>query len=86
MLAAAPTAGLSTVKVAAAWRAASGFVHGRYWPNLRASQPCAAIPGADGVHTVVLVIDEDQHRPLAEYCHTMLDRLQEHYAARAQAR
>ncbi|MET8565742.1 hypothetical protein ABZV75_36240 [Streptomyces flaveolus] len=28
-------------------------------------QPRAAAPGTDGVHTVALVIDEDQHRPLA---------------------
>ncbi|MGA5114927.1 hypothetical protein [Streptomyces pseudogriseolus] len=79
-------AGLTAVEVGAAWRAASGFAHGRYWPNLRASQPRAAIPGADGVHTVALVIDEDQHRPLAEYCRIMLRRLQERYHARAQAR
>jgi hypothetical protein len=86
LLAAAPVAGLTAVEVGAAWRAASGFAHGRYWPNLRASQPRAAIPGDDGVHTVALVIDEDQHRPLAEYCRIMLRRLQEHYNARAQAR
>lgn len=48
LLTAAPAAGLTAVKVGAAWRAASGFAHGRYWPNLRASQPRAAIPGADG--------------------------------------
>ncbi|WP_123439484.1 hypothetical protein [Streptomyces sp. PanSC9] len=71
--------------VGGAWRAASGFAHG-YWPNLRASQPRAAIPGADGVHTVFLVIDEDKHRPLADYCHTMLNRSQEHYDARDRAR
>ncbi|MEU2182485.1 hypothetical protein [Streptomyces thermolilacinus] len=86
LLTAAPTAGLTAARVGAAWRAASGFAHGRYWPNLRASQPRAAIPGDDGVHTVALVIDEDQHRPLAEYCRIMLRRLQEHYNARAQAR
>lgn len=56
------------------------------WPNLRVSQLFAAIPGADGVHTVAFVIDEDQHRPLAVYCHTMLDRLREHYAVRARVR
>ncbi|PAK22748.1 hypothetical protein CJD44_33335 [Streptomyces sp. alain-838] len=62
------------------------FAHGRYWPNLRASQPRAAIPGDDGIHTVALVIDEDQHRPLAEYCRIVLRQLQERYHARAQAR
>ncbi|SEB29859.1 hypothetical protein SAMN04490357_0033 [Streptomyces misionensis] len=67
----------------AAWRAASGFAHGRYWPHLRASQSRATIAGDDGVHTVAFVIDADQHRPLAEYCHTMLRRLQEHYTAQA---
>ncbi|MGW2448801.1 hypothetical protein [Streptomyces sp. NPDC001675] len=86
LLAAAPAAGLSAVKVGAAWRAASGFAHGRYWPNPRASQPRAVLPGDDGVHTVAFVLDEDQHRPLAEYCRTMLLRLQEHYEARAQGR
>ncbi|MDX3364086.1 hypothetical protein ACIBWG_32470 [Streptomyces griseoaurantiacus] len=86
LLTAAPAAGLTAVKVGAAWRAASGFAHGRYWPNLRASQPRAVIPGGDGVHTVAFVLDEDQHRPLAEYCRIMLDRLQEHYEARARAR
>lgn len=86
LLAAAPAAGLTALKVCAAWRAASGFAHGRYWPNLRASQPRAAIPGDDGIHTVALVIDEDQHRTLAEYCRIMLRRLQERYHARAQAR
>ncbi|GGZ25489.1 hypothetical protein GCM10010300_81080 [Streptomyces olivaceoviridis] len=86
LLTAAPAAGLTAVKVGAAWRPASGFAHGRYWPNLRASQPRAAVPGADGVHTVALIIDEDQHRPVAEYCRVMLRQLQEHYQARAQAR
>ncbi|MBL1087443.1 hypothetical protein JK359_36760 [Streptomyces actinomycinicus] len=85
LLTAAPAAGLPAVKVCAVWRAASGFAHGRYWPNLRASQPRAAMAETGGVHTIAFVIDEDQHRPLAEYCHTMLSRLQEHYAARAQA-
>ncbi|MET9904634.1 hypothetical protein [Streptomyces sp. NPDC006446] len=41
--------------------------------------------GDNGIHTLALVIDEDQHRPLAHYCHRMLRRLQEHYTARAQA-
>lgn len=39
------------------------------------------MPGADGVRTVALVIDEDQHRPLAEYCRIMLRRVQERYPA-----
>nr|WP_181852515.1 hypothetical protein [Streptomyces sp. HB202] len=39
LLAAAPTAGLTAVKVGAAWRAASGFAHGRYWPHLRLPAP-----------------------------------------------
>jgi hypothetical protein len=86
LLTAAPAAGLTAVKVCAAWRAASGFAHGRYWPNLRASQPRAVVPGDDGVHAVAFVIDEDQHRPLAEHCRIMLLRLQERYEARAQAR
>ncbi|MFF3616804.1 hypothetical protein [Streptomyces sp. NPDC002580] len=39
----------------------------------------------NGIHTLALVIDENQHRPLAHYCHRMLRRLQEHYTARARA-
>ncbi|UXY32386.1 hypothetical protein [Streptomyces sp. HUAS TT20] len=86
LLEAAPAAGLTAVKVCAAWRAASGFAHGRYWPNLRIAQPRAATAADHGVHTFALVIDEDQHRPLAEYCHTMLSRLQDLHNARASAR
>ncbi|MFE2101572.1 hypothetical protein [Streptomyces sp. NPDC059468] len=67
------------------WRAASGFAHGRYWLNLKASQPYAAFPADNGIHTLALVIDEDQHRPLAQYCNSILRRLQEHYTARVQA-
>ncbi|WP_406340232.1 hypothetical protein [Streptomyces sp. NBC_00648] len=86
LLEAAPAAGLTAVRVGAAWRAASGFAHGRYWPNLRASQPHAALAADDrGVHTFALVIDEDQHKPLAQYCCTMLNWLQESYRARSTA-
>ncbi|MFB6755716.1 hypothetical protein ACFCX6_32920 [Streptomyces sp. NPDC056353] len=84
LLAAAPSAGL-TVKVGAVWRAASGFAHGRYSPTLRASQPRAALQADNGIHTLALVIDEYQHRSLAQYCHSMLRRLHEHYTARAHA-
>ncbi|MFC9635306.1 hypothetical protein ACFTY8_40200 [Streptomyces mirabilis] len=83
---AAPAAGLDPVKVRAVWRAASGFAHGRFWPNLRATQPRAVSASADGVYTFALVIDEDQHRPLAEYCHTLTAHLQKRYLARATAR
>lgn len=70
-----------------AGRAASGFAHGRYGRNRRASQPRAALPADDnGVHTLALVIDEDQHQPLAHYCDTMLNRLQGTYHARAATR
>jgi hypothetical protein len=79
---AAPSAGLTAIKVGAAWRASSGFVHGRYWPNLRVSQPYVALQADNGINTLDLVIDEDQHRPLAHHCHSMLRRLQEHYTAR----
>jgi hypothetical protein len=71
------------VKVCAAWRAASGFAHGRYWPNLRATQPRAAAVTGKDVYAVAVVIDEEQHRPLAEFCHTMLTKLQTRYSARA---
>ncbi|MFD7677086.1 hypothetical protein [Streptomyces sp. NPDC060187] len=86
LLDAAPSAGLSPTRVGASWRAASGFAHGRYWPNLRASQPRAALQGHDDLYHLALVIDEKQHRPLSHYCHSMLCRLREQYMARAQAR
>lgn len=56
LLAAAPSAGLTVIKVGAVWRAASGFAHGRSWPNLRASQPRAALQADNGIHTLALVI------------------------------
>ncbi|MET8860033.1 hypothetical protein, partial [Streptomyces sp. NPDC004579] len=80
-----PRGAIRTIGQRPVWRAASGVAHGRYWPNLRASQPYAAFQTDNGIHTLALVIDEDQHRPLAQYCNTMLRRLQEHYTARAQA-
>lgn len=55
LLAAAPLAGLTAIKVGAVWRAASGFAHGRYWPNLRASQPRAALLTDNAIHTLALV-------------------------------
>lgn len=39
LLTAAPAAGLTALKVGAAWRAVSGFAHGRYWPNLHVPSP-----------------------------------------------
>ncbi|BBC29884.1 hypothetical protein SGFS_011780 [Streptomyces graminofaciens] len=82
---AAPAAGLTAVGVCAARRAASGFAHGRYRPNLPATQPRAGAAADNGVHTIALVIDEGRHRPSAEHCHTLLQRRQDRHLARARS-
>ncbi|MFE5563121.1 hypothetical protein [Streptomyces sp. NPDC056544] len=82
---AAEDAGLKAREVSAAWRAASGFAHGRYWPNLRASMPIDAVRSGPDHYLMALVIDEDQHRPLTRHTRTLLHRLHDRYQARATA-
>jgi hypothetical protein len=77
--------GLEPRQVTAAWRAASGFAHGRYWPNLRASLPRDAVRGGSDHYLMALVIDESQHRPLTDHTHALLRHVQARYAARATA-
>jgi hypothetical protein len=60
---------------------ASGFAHGRFWPNLRAAQARSAIPTADG-YLVGMVIDDDQLEPLASACLKLLNHAASRYAAR----
>ncbi|MET9418995.1 hypothetical protein ABZY03_33395 [Streptomyces klenkii] len=82
---AAGDAGLREREVTAAWRAASGFAHGRYWPNLRASMPGDAARSSPDHYLMALVIDETQHRPLTQQTRALLQRLHDRYAARATA-
>ncbi|MFD8809490.1 hypothetical protein [Streptomyces sp. NPDC059597] len=77
--------GLEPRRVTAAWRAASGFAHGRYWPNLRASLPRDAVRGGPDHYLMALVIDESQHRPLTDHTHALLRHVQARYTARATA-
>lgn len=80
--AAAKEAGLDPVRVQASWRVASGFAHGRFWPNLRAATPRSAIPTADG-YLVGMVINDDELERLAKACLTLLEHTTQRYAARA---
>ncbi|MGA5424919.1 hypothetical protein [Streptomyces lavendulocolor] len=83
LLDAAPAAGLTAVKVCATWRAASGFAHGRYWPNLRVSMPIDAVRGGPDHYLAALVIDESEHRKLAQYTRALLQNVQARYLARS---
>ncbi|MFD4247958.1 hypothetical protein ACFWP3_41245 [Streptomyces sp. NPDC058525] len=83
---AARDAGLPAREVTAAWRAASGFSHGRYWPNLRASMPVDAVRGGPDHYLMALVIDETQHRPFTRHTRHLLQRLHNRYEARAMPR
>ncbi|MGW3728147.1 hypothetical protein [Streptomyces sp. NPDC000851] len=80
--AAAKEASLNAVHVRASWRVASGFAHGRYWPNLRAAEPRGAIPIADG-YLVAMVINDDELERLAKACLKLLEHAAQRYAARA---
>ncbi|MFD0138018.1 hypothetical protein ACFVIL_29260 [Streptomyces sp. NPDC127159] len=79
--AAAEQAGLDSVGVRASWRVASGFAHGRFWPNLRAAEPRSAIPTADG-YLIAMVIDDAQLERLAKACLWLLGHVAQRYAAR----
>lgn len=79
--AAAKEAGLDPVRVQASWRVASGFAHGRFWPNLRAAQPRGAKPTADG-YLVAMVINDDELTKLAEACLGLMRHVVQRYEAR----
>ncbi|MET9469650.1 hypothetical protein ABZY44_33625 [Streptomyces sp. NPDC006544] len=83
---AAERAGLQPRKVTTVWRAASGFAHGRYWPNLRVSAVRDAVRGGPDHVLMALVIDESQHRPLTQHTRSLLHHVQARYAARADKR
>jgi hypothetical protein len=64
---AAKGAGYTPNEPVAAWRMASGFVHGRLWPNLRASDPTGALP-MDGGFMMRFVISDEKLDEVALWC------------------
>ncbi|MGP3948562.1 hypothetical protein [Streptomyces sp. 7N604] len=80
IFAAASTAGLDPERTRAAWRVASGFAHGRMWPNLRASEPRSATPTADG-YLIGFVVDDEQLEFLATVCLKLLEHAAQRYSA-----
>lgn len=68
----------------AAWRAASGFAHGRLWPNLGASE-ATAVALLEGGAWVKTTIDERKLDELAKWCDRFLERAIIRFSARAQA-
>lgn len=82
--AAAAHAGLDVALMRATWRIASGFAHGRMWPNLRAATPRAAHEHGDG-YFIAFVIDDARLAELTGYCTTLLDLVMARYDARSRA-
>jgi hypothetical protein len=78
----AEAVGLDGVGARATWRIASGFAHGRYWPNLRAATPSAACPMPGGA-LVGLTIDRRKHNDLAVLCDRLLAAVVERHELRA---
>jgi hypothetical protein len=78
----AQSAGYTATEPLAAWRMASGFVHGRFWPNLRASEPTALLPMKGGVG-VRYVIDDEKFDEVAKWCDRFLERATSLYFKRA---
>ncbi|MGW3631501.1 hypothetical protein ACWD7F_15255 [Streptomyces sp. NPDC005122] len=70
---AAASAGLEPTPTQALWRVASGFAHGRFWPNLRASEVRGAVPISNGGALVNFVVDDDQLEDMAEACRKLLE-------------
>jgi hypothetical protein len=69
--AAASYARLDPKHTRASWRVASGFAHGRYRPNLNATEPRGAAPMRDG-YMFALVLDDRKFEPLAMACKAIL--------------
>jgi hypothetical protein len=79
---AADEAGYPGGEAVAAWRMASGFVHGRMWPNLRATEPTEAIPMPGGA-MVRIVISDEKLDEIAKWCDRLLERSLSLYMRRA---
>lgn len=82
--AAAGYANLDPRLTRASWRVASGFAHGRYWPNLNATEPRGVAPMRDG-YMVALVLDDAKFEPLAAACKTIFEYASARYRARSMA-
>lgn len=74
--------GLDPSSVRASWRIASGFAHGRMWPNIRAASPAGAQQTSDG-WIIAFVIDDDQLAELASCCIALLDHAVTRHHARS---
>jgi hypothetical protein len=81
VMAAAVQVGLNDVETRALWRVASGFAHGRQWPNLRALEPRGVrAVGLD--YTVDLVLGDAQFKKIAEAVLALLSCAKDLYQAR----
>ncbi|MEV6859369.1 hypothetical protein AB0M89_37060 [Streptomyces microflavus] len=82
---AAASAGLAPTPTQALWRVASGFAHGRFWPDLRASKIRNGIPLPDGGALVHIVVDDIRLEEMAETCRKLLEHTASQYTAASSA-
>ncbi len=81
VMAAAVEVGLGDVKTRALWRVASGFAHGRQWPNLRTLEIQGVRASGSG-YSVGLVLGDEQFKNMAEAVLALLTRAEDRYHAR----
>jgi hypothetical protein len=81
---AAATAQLEPAQTRALWRVASGFAHGRFWPNLRAAEVRDVSRAADG-YLVNFGVDDEKLEKLAKACLQFLQHTDRRYKARCKA-
>ncbi|MEW1725013.1 hypothetical protein ACIOWG_27240 [Streptomyces sp. NPDC087658] len=81
---AAATAQLEPDQTRALWRVASGFAHGRFWPNLRAAEVLDLNRGPDG-YLVNFGVDDEKLEKLSKACLQLLQRAERRYRARCKA-
>ncbi|HEV2634514.1 MAG TPA: hypothetical protein VGX23_05175 [Actinocrinis sp.] len=81
---AAGYAGLNADQTRASWRVASGFAHGRFWPNMSAAQPWGATPLSDG-YLFALVLNDNELERLANACKALFEYALSRYQARSLA-
>jgi hypothetical protein len=67
----------------AAWRLASGFAHGRMWPDLMASEVSGAAPITGGAWVGVVISDTHIDK-VAMWCDRFLERTLDLYDKRSQ--
>lgn len=81
VMAAAVQAGLNDVETRALWRVASGFAHGRQWPNLRTLE-ARDVKALRSGYSVGLVLGDEQFKKMAESVLAVLSRAEDLYHAR----